>query len=99
MNRLAVFSLRQAPDQLVLVLSDPQIALAGTVVAAPLKDAATFPVAEGLNPRIAIGDSAMVLATEQLAAIPVKSLGRQLQDCIEHEYAIANAINRLFFGI
>lgn len=99
MDRLAVFRLKRAPDQLVLVLSEPQLSLAGTVVAAPLKDSATFPVAGVLNPLIDIGSVRFVLATEQMAAIPVKELGEQQTTCIEHEYAVANAINRLFFGI
>lgn len=99
MDRLAVFSLKRAPDQLVLVLSDPATASAGTVIAAPLKDAATFPQAEGLNPVLDIQGARLALATEQMAAISVKELGRQVQICVEHKYAIGNAINRLFFGI
>jgi hypothetical protein len=99
LDRLAVFSLKNAPDQLVLVLSYPGMDLAGTVVAAPLKDAATFPVAAGLNPPIGIGEAELVLATEQMAAIALGQLGPQVAICIEHESAIANAINRLFFGI
>jgi len=99
LDRLAVFRLKNAPDQLVLVLSYPGMDLAGTVVAAPLKDAATFPVAAGLNPQISVGDTEFVLATEQMAAIALEQLGPQVAICIEHEYAVANAINRLFFGI
>lgn len=99
MDRLAVFRLKRGADQLVLVLSDPEIALAGTVVVAPLKEAATFPVAGVLNPVVEIGGVRLALGTEQLAAIPVRELGEQVTTCLEHEYAVANAINRLFFGI
>ena len=83
----------------MLVLSYPGMDLAGTVVAAPLKDAATFPVAAGLNPLISVGETQLVLATEQMAAIELKELGPQVAVCIEHECPVANAINRLFFGI
>jgi hypothetical protein len=99
MDRLAVCSLKRAPDLLVLVLSDPGIEAAGTVVAAPLMDAETFPVASVLNPVFELGGARFALATEQLAAVSLKELGPQVMTCIEHEYAIANAINRLFFGI
>lgn len=99
MDRLSVYRLKRAPDQLVLVVSDPHIATAGTVVAAPLMNLETFPVAEVLNPVIDIGGVRLVLATEQLAAIPVKELGPVVASGVEYEYSIANAINRLFFGI
>lgn len=99
MNRLAVFRLKRDAGQLLLVLSDPEMALAGTVVAAPLKDVATFPVAGVLNPIVEIGQTRLALATEQLAAIPARELGEQVTVCTEHEYAIASALNRLFFGI
>ena len=88
-----------APDQLVLVVSDPVIAAAGTVVAAPLMDAETFPVAPVLNPILEIGGARLALATEQLAAISVKELGSVVASGVEYEYPIANALNRLFFGI
>ncbi len=99
MDRLAVFRLRGAAERLVLVLSDPQIADTGAVVVAPLLDPDGFPLAPGLNPVLRIDRMDLALATEQMAAIPVKELGAQIGTCIEHEYPVANAINRLFFGI
>jgi hypothetical protein len=99
MDRLAVFTLRRAPDKHVLVLSDPGVAPAGTVIAAPLFDPATFPVAEVINPMIPVGEQTLVLAAEQMSAISIRELGRQVTTCEAHEYAVANAINRLFFGI
>jgi len=98
-DRLAVFRLKRAPERLVLVLSDPQIAETGSVVAAPLMDPDTFPQATGLNPVLLLGLLPLVLATEQMAAIPLKELGLQAGTCIGQEHAVANAINRLFFGI
>lgn len=99
MDRLSVFRLRGAPDQFVLVVSDPHIAAAGTVVAAPLMDAETFPVAPVLNPILEIEGARLALATEQLAAIPVRELGAFVTSLAAFEYPIANALNRLFFGI
>ncbi|MEX1252387.1 MAG: CcdB family protein [Hyphomonas sp.] len=99
MDSLAVFRLKRAPERLVLVLSGPQIAETGCVVAAPLMDPDTFPQAIGLNPVLRLGLLPLVLATEQMAAIPLKELGPQVGTCIGHEHAVANAINRLFFGI
>ena|SRR3990167_443790 len=99
MDRLAVFVLRGAPERQVLVLSDPPIADSGTVIAAPLFHVDTFPIATVINPVVEIAGQSLALATEQMAAISVKSLGKQVATCTEHEYAIANAINRLFFGI
>jgi hypothetical protein len=54
MARLAIFALTRAPERLVLVLSDPVIEVAGTVVAAPLFDADHFPIASVLNPVLEI---------------------------------------------
>ena len=99
MDRLVVCSLKRAPGRWVLVLSDPGIAAAGTVVAAPLMDAQTFPVASVLNPVFELHGVRLALATEQMAAIPLGELGPPVATFIEHEYPVANAINRLFFGI
>ncbi|MFN7055602.1 CcdB family protein [Hyphomonas sp.] len=99
MDYLAVFTLRKQPDRLVLILSHPLIAEASSVVAAPLLDTSRFAVAEGLNPVFDFGETRFALATEQMAAIPVKELGQQVTTLTAHEYPIANAINRLFFGI
>lgn len=99
MDRLAVFTLRSAPERFVLVLSDPRIAEAGTIVAAPLLDPDRFPIASGLNPILELDSGRFALATEQMAAISVKDLGQQAGTCVAYEYLIANAINRLFFGI
>lgn len=99
MERLSVFQLKYAPDQLVLVVSDPHIAAAGTVVVAPLISVEAFPVAPVLNPILEIGGARLALATEQLAAIAVKQLGPVVASGVDYEYPIANAINRLFFGI
>lgn len=81
------------------MVSDPLIAAAGTVVVVPLLDPETFPVAPVLNPVIEIGGARFALATEQLAAISVRELGLVVTSCIDQEYPIANALNRLFFGI
>lgn len=99
MDYLAVFTLKNRPGQLVLVLSHPLIAEAGSVVAAPLLDTAKFAVASTLNPVFDFGGRQVALATEQLAAIPLKELGQQVTSLEVHEYLIANAINRVFFGI
>jgi hypothetical protein len=99
MDRLAIFTLKRAPDKYVLVLSDPGVAPAGTVIAAPLFDPATFPVAEVINPLISVGEQTLVLAAEQMSAISIRELGRQVTTREAHEYAVVNAINRLFFGI
>lgn len=99
MERLSIFHLKRAPDQLVLIVSDPHIAAAGTVVVAPLIGAEDFPVAPVLNPILEIDGAHLALATEQLAAIPVKELGPCVASGAAHEYSIANALNRLFFGI
>jgi len=99
MDRLAVFSLRRSPGQLVLVLSEPSVEATGTVVAAPLVPAEEFPAEAILNPQMQLGRDRFVLVTEQLAAISVKDLGKQVTTCIDYEYPVANAINRLFFGI
>lgn len=99
MDYLAVFTLKSRPERLVLILSHPLIAEAGSVVVAPLLDTARFAVAAGLNPVFDFGETQLALATEQMAAIPVKELGQQVSTLEAHEYPIANAINRLFFGI
>ncbi len=99
MDRLAVYSLKRSPGQLVLVLSEPSLETIGTVVAAPLVPAGEFPAEAILNPQLQLGRDKFVLITEQLAAISLKDLGKQVTTCVDYEYPIANAINRLFFGI
>ncbi|MFN3312136.1 MAG: CcdB family protein [Hyphomonas sp.] len=99
MDYLAVFTLKNRPEQLVLILSHPLVAEAGSIVAAPLLDTERFAVASILNPVFDFGGRQVALATEQMAAIPVRELGLQVTTLESHEYPIANAINRLFFGI
>ncbi len=99
MDYLAVFTLKNRPEQLVLVLSHPLIAEAGSVVAAPLLDTERFAVASTLNPVFDFGGRQVALATEQMAAIPVGEVGLQVTALATHEYPVANAINRLFLGI
>lgn len=99
MEYFAVFELKSRPGQLVVTLSHPLISEAGTVVAAPLFDAERFPIASTLNPIFELGGRSLALATEQLAAIPLKELGQKITTLEVYEYPIANAINRIFFGI
>jgi hypothetical protein len=52
-----------------------------------------------LNPVFELHGVRLALATEQMAAIPLGELGPPVANFIEHEYPVANAINRLVFGI
>ncbi len=99
MDRPAVSTLKQAPDRYVLVLGHPGVAPVETVIAAPLFDPAAFPVAEVINPMIPVGARTLVPDTEQMSAVSIRELGLQVTTCETHEYAVANAINRLSFGI
>ena len=54
---------------------------------------------EIVTPRVEIDGAEYLIAMHLLAAVPKSELGLPEALLVQHEYAVANAINRLFFGI
>jgi hypothetical protein len=70
-----------------------------TVMVAPLYQAEDRLELEGLTPRVEIAGESYLVAVHLMAAIQQRDLGPAEASLAAYEYPIANAINRLFFGL
>ena len=52
-----------------------------------------------MTPKVNLDGEDHLVAVQQLAAVQRKDLGPVVRTLADYEYPIANAINRLFFGI
>lgn len=98
MKALTVHTIKGA-RQKVVVLQYPGLETGASVLVAPLFPASELPELEGVTPRVVIDGADHLIAVQQLAAVQRKDLGPPEQSLAAYEYAVANAINRLFFGI
>lgn len=85
--------------RLVIVLQYPQLDTEATVLVAPLYPAKKALELKVLTPKVEIGGEEFLIATHLLAAVQKTQLGRQEALLTAYDYPIANALNRLFFGI
>lgn len=83
----------------VVVLQYPGLETGASVLVAPLFPALELPELEVITPRVTVGGADYLIAVQLLAAVQKKELGPVEQSLETHEYAVANAMNRLFFGI
>jgi len=98
MQALTVHTLKGAKRQ-VVVLQYPGLDTGASILVAPLFPASELPELEGVTPRVNLDGEDHLVAVQQLAAVQRKDLGPVVRALAEYEYPIANAINRLFFGI
>jgi hypothetical protein len=83
----------------VVVLQYPGLDTGASILVAPLFPASDLPELQGVTPRVDLDGEDHLIAVQLLAAVQRKDLGPVERTLAQHEYAIANAINRLFFGI
>ena len=98
MQALTVHTLKGA-KQKVVVLQYPGLDMGASILVAPLFPASELPELEGLTPKVNLDGEDHLVAVQQLAAVQRKDLGPVVRTLADYEYPIANAINRLFFGI
>jgi hypothetical protein len=98
MQALPVHTLKGARRK-VVVLQYPGLDTGASVLVAPLFPADELPELPGITPGVVVEGEAYLIAVQQLAAVQRKDLGPAEQSLAAHEYAVTNAINRLFFGI
>ena len=98
MQALTVHTLKGA-KQKVVVLQYPGLDTGASVLVAPLFPANELPELEGVTPRVNLDGEDHLVAVQQLAAVQRKDLGPVVRTLADYEDPIANAINRLFFGI
>ncbi len=98
MQAFTVHTLRGA-KQRVVILQYPGLETGASVLVAPLFPASELPELDGVTPRVPIDGADHLIAVQQLAAVQRRDLGPAERTLAEYEYPIANAINRLFFGI
>jgi hypothetical protein len=85
-------------DRLAVVLQYPKLDAGPALLVAPLYPAEARLELEGVTPRVEIAGKAYLVAN-LMAAVHQRDLGAKEGSLTAHEYPIANAINRLFFGI
>lgn len=85
--------------QRVVVLQYPGLDTGPIRMAAPLYPSETGLVLEGVTPLVEIDGESLLQAVHLMAAVRLKELGPAEANLDAHEYPIANAINRLFFGV
>ncbi len=83
----------------VVVLQHPGLDIGASLLVAPLYPAAGLPELPGITPRVDLDGEDHLIAVQLMAAVQRKDLGLVELTLAQHEYAVANAINRLFFGI
>ncbi len=83
----------------VVVLQYPKLDTGPTVMVAPLYPAEDRLVLEDITLRVEIAGEGYLVAVHLMAAIQRRELGPAEASLAAHEYPIANAINRLFFGL
>ncbi|MFN7164989.1 MAG: CcdB family protein [Hyphomonas sp.] len=98
MPALTVHTLKGA-KQKVVVLQYPGLDTGASILVAPLFPASELPELDGVTPRVNMDGEDHLVAVQQLAAVQRKDLGPVVRTLADYEYPIANAINRLFFGI
>lgn len=98
MQALTVHALKGA-KQKVVVLQYPGLDTGASMLVAPLFPASELPELEGVTPKVNLDGEDHLVAVQQLAAVQRKDLGPVVRTLADYEYPIANAINRLFFGI
>jgi toxin CcdB len=98
MPALTVHTLKGAKRQ-VVVLQYPGLDTGASILVAPLFPARDLPELDGVTPRVSLDGEDYLVAVQQLAAVQRKDLGPVVWTLTDYEYSIANAINRLFFGI
>ena len=98
MQALTVHTLKGA-KQKVVVLQYPGLDMGASMLVAPLFPASELPELEGVTPKVNLDGEDHLVAVQQLAAVQRKDLGPVVRTLADYEYPIANAINRLFFGI
>jgi hypothetical protein len=98
MQALTVHALKGTTRR-VVVLQYPGLDTGASVLVAPLFPASEVPDLQGVTPKSNLDGEDYLIAVQLLAAIQRKDLGPVERTLAQHEYAVANAINRLFFGI
>ncbi|MBI1253255.1 MAG: hypothetical protein GC196_02775 [Hyphomonas sp.] len=98
MQALTVHTLKGA-KQKVVVLQYPGLDTGASILVAPLFRASELPELEGVTPKVNLDGEDHLVAVQQLAAVQRKDLGPVVRTLADYEYPIANAINRLCFGI
>jgi CcdB protein len=98
MQALTVHTLKGA-KQKVVVLQYPGLDTGASILVAPLFPASALPELQGVTPRVNLDGEDYLVAVQQLAAVQRKDLSPVVRNLADYEYPIANAINRLFFGI
>ena len=98
MQAMTVHTLKGA-KQKVVVLQYPGLDTGASILVAPLFPASELPELEGVTPKVNLDGEDHLVAVQQLAAVQRKDLGPVVRTLADYEYPIANAINRLFFGI
>ena len=83
----------------VVVLQYPELDTGASILVAPLFPASDVPELQGVTPRVDLDGEDHLIAVQLMAAVQRKDLGLVELTLAQHEYAVANAINRLFFGI
>jgi len=89
----------KASGQRVVRLQYPRLDTGATVLVAPLYPAEKALELKIVTPRVEVDGSEFLVATHLLAAVQQKDIGPPEATLAAYEYVIANAINRLFFGI
>lgn len=98
MQALTIHTLKGAKQE-VVVLQYPGLDMGASILVAPLFPASELPELEGVTPKVNLDGEDHLVAVQQLAAVQRKDLGPVVRTLADYEYPIANAINRLFFGI
>lgn len=98
MQALTVHALKGTTRR-VVVLQYSGLDTGASILVAPLFPASDLPELQGVTPRVDLDGEDYLIAVQLLAAIQRKDLGPAERTLAQHEYAVANAINRLFFGI
>jgi hypothetical protein len=98
MQALTVHTLKGAKRK-VVVLQYPGLDTGASILVAPLFPASELPELEGVTPRVSLDGEDHLVAVQQLAAVQRQDLGPVVRTLADYEYAVANAINRLFLGI
>lgn len=84
---------------LAVVLQDDTVAYLTTRIVAPLIEIGAEAEADKMTPAVEIGDTRYVIATHLATTIPVRNLGTLVANLEDHDRAIRNAIDLVFFGV
>ncbi len=84
---------------LAVVLQEDALSHLSTRVVAPLIDIGEDAVAERMTPVVEIGGHRYLVATHLLTTIPARNLNTLVASLANHERAIKNSIDTVFFGV